>query len=186
MIENQILHIQVCCHLTCIFYCGVMLLIWLEFIRLSVETECLMQEPCTVLSIFLLQFIVRLISATGQFLILIQLHTKSKLLCLCRVNIEKCYFLSNDLTFFPIFYYDHMQTIIYIFHLLRRENFACHLFQDTDYFFVSVNCSFSFVFSSVHILKDHTHHPDNSKKMIDMLMCYENISHIHPVKSCCF
>ena len=102
------------------------------------------------------------------------------------MNIEKCYFLSNNLTFFSIFYYDHVKTIIYIFHLLRRKNFTCHLFQNTDYFFVSVNCSFSFVFSSIHILKNHTHHPDNSKKMIDMLMCHENISHIHPVNSRCF
>ena len=35
----------------------------------------------------------------------------------------------------------------------------------------------------IHELTDHANHPDNTKQVIYVFMCYEDMAYIHPVKT---
>ena len=43
---------------------------------------------------------------------------------------------------------------------------------------MSINIGITFVFAGMHAGSDQTHHPDNSKKMINMFVCDKNFMNI--------
>ena len=96
VIEKQIFDMELLRQLTGIFHCGMMLLIRMEDIRLSVQTKGFVSQSGAVLRICFLTAVIRFVSATGQLSARAQIHTKSKLFCLGRLNIEKGNLLSQN------------------------------------------------------------------------------------------
>lgn len=87
-----------------LLYCTMMLLIRLEFIRLTEQAECLMKQPVTALHIFIIHLIVRLVTNTGEFLTALKLHGESELFRLCRTNVEECHRTSENRSAVSVFH----------------------------------------------------------------------------------
>ena len=66
---------------------------------------------------------------------------------------------------------------------LGSQKHFCHLFQQCDHFIMSINRYFPVKLPSRHSLTVHSEHPDNSKKMINMLMGHKDRSDLFPVNS---
>ena len=142
-----------------------------------------MEKPGTVHCIFMFTFIIWLISTTGQFLSVCIFHAKSKLFCFCRKNIKECYLVSQNHSFFSIFYFFQMYFLTNVFGFFCSQKHLGHLLQKADHFVMSVDYYFAIKLSSCHSLAIHTEHPDNSQQMVDMFMRNKNRTDILPADS---
>ena len=186
MIQQQIRHTEFFRKLACFFYCTMMLLIRLEFIRLTEQAECLMKQPVTALHIFIIHLIVRLVTNTGEFLTALKLHGESELFRLCRTNVEECHRTSENRSAVSVFHDIKLDSLPHMLTDLLLDRHICDCLNLLCQLLMAVNAKITFIFSLVHSLSDHTHQPDNSKHVVYMLVCNEDIMDIIHIDSCVF
>ena len=186
MIQQQIRHTQFFRKLACFFYRTVMFLIRLELIRLTEQAECLMKQPVTPFYIFVIHFIIWLITDAGKFLTALKLHGESELFRLCRSNIKECHWTSENRSAVSVFHDIKLDSLTHMLTNFLLDRHICNCLDLLCQFLMAVNAKVSFIFSLVHSLSDHTHQPDNSKHMVYMFMCNEDIVDVIHIDSCIF
>ena len=181
VIQDQVFDMQIFCQFTCIFYCGMMLLIWLIFVSLTIETECFVKEPFAVSGVSFFARVKWFVTAAGEFFFISQIHGKAELLCLGGLDIKKCHFMSENVLLFSVFYFNHMNLPADSGTVLFLKKQFCHGMQNMNHFLMSVDIQFSVQTLFCNILSKQTHDPDNSHDMIHMLVCNEDIGDLFPV-----
>ena len=142
-----------------------------------------MKEPFAVFCIVSFTLIVGLVPTAGKLFSISHIHAESVLLRFGGANIKKSHLFPYKSALFPVSDHFHMQPVPYKTRLFSGKKPVCHFFQNRYYLVMSVDPCLTLILPLAHILTDHADHPHNSHKMIHMLMGYENLSHIHPVKS---
>ena len=73
-----------------------------------------MQKPAAAFHIFVIHFVIRLISHAGEFFAIFKFHSKSKLFCFCGRNIEKGYGASHDSPLLAGFHYIELDSLAHM------------------------------------------------------------------------
>ena len=176
---------QLLCQLTGILDRRVVFLIWRENISLSVQAECLMEHPGAVFGIFFLTFIIRLVPAAGELLSVSQIHREAKLFCLSGMDVEEGDRVSENCFRLTVFHCDKVQFRVKGEDFIFLQQFLSHIPEQLDHFVVSVDIDiFSALFCK--IAGKHTHHPDNTEDMVDMLVCDKDRFDIADIYICTF
>ena len=144
-------------------------------IRLCIQTKRLVQHPITVLCIVFFTVPIRLIAAAGQTLSIRKCHAKSKLFCLCRLNIKERDGIALNLSGFSVRNSNQMHTVTDVFGLLFAQKHMCNLVYLLYHLCMAVNPRLSVIDTLLHILTDNTNHPDDAHKVIDVLVCQKQI-----------
>ena len=145
-----------------------------------------MKQPVTALHIFIIHLIVRLVTNTGEFLTALKLHGESELFRLCRTNVEECHWTSENRSAVSVFHDIKLDSLPHMLTDLLLDRHICDCLNLLCQLLMAVNAKITFIFSLVHSLSDHTHQPDNSKHVVYMLVCNEDIVDIIHVNSCIF
>ena len=186
VIQDQVFDMQIFRQFTGIFYCGMMLFIWLVFVSLPIETECFVKEPFAVSGVSFFARVKWFVTAAGKFFPISQIHRKAELLCLCGLDIKKCHFMFENFFFFSVFYLNHMNLFADSSTVLFLEKQFCHGMQNMYDFLMTINIQLAGQTFFSNILAKQTHNPDNSHDMIHMLVCDKDIRDLFPVNICIF
>ena len=186
MIQDKILNSKVLSQLTGILNCGVMLLIWIEDITLSIQTECFVEHPVAAFCVFLFTFIVWLVSAAGKYLTTVIDHMETELFRLGGTDIKEGHFFIKDGSLLAVFYLNEVESVTDVLSLFFIKKLECHVLQKSDHFVMSVNIRLTLVSTFLHVLTDDTDHPHDSHDMIHMLMCNKDLMNIHQINACFF
>ena len=184
MIEKKIRHLETLRELRRILHRGVVLLIRMEAVPLLIEAERLMKQPVGALRVLLLELcIVRLITAAADLPTIAHLIEIAELLRLRGADIEEGHLVSIDHTGLAILDRNQVQAVTDKLHLTRLQQLPGDIIEQLDDFLVAIDIGLALVLAGLHVLRDETHHPDHPREVIDMLVCQEDLPHIHPVQS---
>lgn len=143
----------------------------------------LVRRPYAILDVFLLRFVMQLVSTANRFLVLVWLRAGSGLFYLYEVGVRGYCFLSGGLAFFSVFCCSRMGAVVCVFRLLHQGGFAYRLFRGASCFFISMGYDFSFMFSSVRVLGGRARRPSGSGGVISVLIYRGGVSRVRPIGS---
>ena len=181
MVQLQILHAQLLRQTAGIRHGGVALFVGLEHVRLTVQAERLVQQPCAAPNIPLLAGVIRLVPAAGEPSPLPHLHGKAKLFILFRANVKKRDRPIQNRPLLAVLHGHQMQAPVYELRLLGLQQLSGHVPQQRYDLAVAVEHRLALVFAPRHALADQAHQPENAEDVVNVLVGDENGAYLPPV-----
>lgn len=182
VIQNQVLYTQAGRHFTGVFDGGMVFFIGMENMRFSIEAEGFVKEPFTIPDIDFFPGLIRFIATAGQFTIR-ELQGKTELFSLRRADIEKSHVVADELACLPVSYCNEMQAVIEKSAVFRGQQGLSHRAQQGNDFLVAVDDGFAIIGPAPPGLAHHAHEPENTQKMVHMLMGDKDCPHILPAQT---